>query len=307
MTLLGCFLSFNAFGGNINEQVVCYFPDGDKYFVADMEGDEFYSYYSLNGYSFVLNEQDKIYYYAELNGDGELVPSDLVVTKDPPPAFSLNLGPEGDFLAQLNEQRLERDKLRSKSVYLNDFTLNVILIEFEDVKHNNPNYHDGRSLDEWYGDNDEPYSLQEWELALASENEYHDPSGSMGLHPDGVPIFGSLVDYFNDMSQQTININVNILNPPLNLGEPDGEPFWIPMQINKTSYHGSVSQVINRAGDFGINIPYPTSSEKLAIVMAGNMRTDGYSPQAPTDRYYYTVEQMGMSSNYELNGSVFTE
>ena len=173
-------------------------------------------------------------------------------------------------------------------------TLAVILVEFTDVKHDS-------FLDPSTGTMtpfDTVYTWQDFYNMLASDNYYitldpFDPL-SQPRSPDNEPVFGSLRDYFYNMSNGAYRPIIEILNDMI---APNQPPEWYMMPHTK-QYYISLDPY-NRGNSFGpltndaIALASADSknvtrnaNRRICVIYAGNKR-DGLSAWAyqGSDRY----------------------
>lgn len=148
-------------------------------------------------------------------------------------------------------------------------TLAVILVEFDEVTH------------AWYDSAgvripfDRVYRWRDYYNMMASRGYYLTERTGV-RSPEGEPVFGSLVDYFEDMSNGKYFPFVQILND----STPGGLPQWIPLGAPKTSYFGAQNwnklyrHAKQHAAARGYDVRI-TPQRRLLIIYAGNRRGKG--------------------------------
>ncbi len=138
--------------------------------------------------------------------------------------------------------------------------LKVLLVEFQDVKHRNPNYPSNLSLP--------AYTYDDFYNMLFSKNIYYSPNV---YSPDSAEVFGSLRDYYRIMSNNHLDIKGMILNLDSNF---DNIPDWIVLDKPKEYYdNGNVNEFRaeskSKAIMSGIDIA-TNDTTFLAIIYAGH-------------------------------------
>ena len=204
-------------------------PDGST-FTGKGFGDEFLSWYEAeDGYSVVRNLGNNWFYYAKLDADGKLVPSDLKVGEGDPSALgvSQHLTPSQEVQDHANAERQAFDASLSSSPISGPIKFKAILVDFPD-----PNRH---------GDPD--YTIDDFDNMLFSIDSYEtDPPDETGTpkSPDEELVFGSLNDYWWEMSYNQVEIGhvpgdtfPNILNET---DSETGELIWYRMSRNSGDY-----------------------------------------------------------------------
>jgi len=99
--------------------------------------------------------------------------------------------------------------------YINSsVTLKILLVEFADVKHRT---------------SPSPYKASDFANVLVSSGVYVSPDK---YSPDGEAVYGSLNDYFNQMSNGNLNVTGFVINQVAN-----DIPVWISLSQNKVNCH----------------------------------------------------------------------
>lgn len=209
-------------------------------FIAQMIGDEFsFKFTTDDGYE-IREGTDGWFYYAVLDENDNLVPSNSKVGIDEAPEESYRLELPGYKLAeienykqQFNQQLLEAEEwFRQKRIEANGGTvtlkIGVILVDFADnVHYRGGNFPDGYHR-ELFND-----------MIFSNNGDWFDPDlPTNGKHPENKQIYGSLRDYYNQQSRGKLDIigkdgiYPEILNPPdpLNPAVPD----WVYLSETKS-------------------------------------------------------------------------
>ncbi|MFC2170646.1 T9SS type A sorting domain-containing protein [Calditrichota bacterium] len=222
------YLSFNvviivlfAFQSKANYNYVenASFEQGDaSTFIGTVDGDHLYTVYTTNnGYVFIPTIiSGKLYYaYATLDNDGWYIPSDSLININQPlpGAYQLDLGEPAN--TELDEERQDYiDLLQNIHQMYDDIDPEVPLQTEYDV-----GVFICRFTDDNVWDND-IYSYENFN-ALLNSDDYVDPNGSEGKHPQNEPVFGSLKQYYYEATLGVIDLNFTIIN------EDDGVIDWI--------------------------------------------------------------------------------
>lgn len=241
-------------------------PNGVK-FIGRTWGDEFEHFNETkDGYRFVLSYENKYYYYAILNSKGDFTVSHLKVGIDNPATFNIpkNLERTGEtrylidlrreqFNEEMKRIRLSRSKKslgkRNQTQAVTTIEIAAILVEFDDVKHYSQ------------------YLLEDYNNMLTSVGTYNYWGGG-SPHPQDLDVWGSVHDYYNDMSYGDINFVGGVLN------EIGGSIDWIELDHTKYyyathNYTVFLNEVLNKASAKGYNTS--VSSTRISpIIYAGN-------------------------------------
>lgn len=184
-------------------------------------------------------------------------------------------------------------------------------MEFSDIRHRNLN---DWPMDLGYGDELESYTeftRSEFENLFFSSNIYNTTS------PDGDPVYGSMRDYFSDMSQSAFSLTGTVLNqnqPGTNV------PLWVVLPNTKMYYHNQdyagyfdqfKTAVLSAAQSQQGIIPVLDATHKLCILYAGNMYADGQLHPATSGHVFIGSERFkyppsGIPRNSEVNAATFT-
>ena len=222
-----------------------------------------------DGYEFV-ERLDRYYTYAKLDKRGDFAPRELRVGIDDPEknAVVKGLRRSSQRRRELQEslELSESDGTRAAGkraaaqALPSTITMGIVLLEFNDIK--------GSS-----------YTEDDYEDMFFSSN-YTGTS-----HPDGQQVFGSIAEYWEQMSGGTVTVTDSavgsgpaggILNPVVS-----GAPSWVPLAEDKLDYHTTYSMGQFRAAaraaakNMGINTT-TSSTYRIAYVYAGNLHDQSY-------------------------------
>lgn len=193
-----------------------YQPNGVS-FIGHHFADEHAHYYQAeDDYFFVRNSTDGYYYYVRLDAQGNILPSLFKVKIDDPVKNGVVRYPflSPDWIARINRNRgvkynTFKSRTTSQILSLPNY-LQVILVEFSDVKNNG-------------------YKASDFTKMLFSEGTY------TGTSPDGETVYGSMRDYYLDMSGGNLALQGRIMNRITN-----DVPQWIALSNGKHYYHRDV-------------------------------------------------------------------
>ncbi len=169
-------------------------PNGVK-FTARLWGDEFSTQMETNtGYKIIIGS-DNYYYYSTLDSTGDYTPSNRKVNIDQPLTESYHLERSSSWDAIL-QQRIEAFNTQLElnyQAYLNKmasgdsvYKIGVVLIDFTpSEKHITQQYQNG-------------YNSYFYDSLIFSRNYWNDTTGA--IHPQGLDLFGSFADYWDDQS-----------------------------------------------------------------------------------------------------------
>jgi M6 family metalloprotease-like protein len=171
------------------------------------------------------------------------------------------------FICGTNPDSLNSDvgELRSTT-----WTLKILLVEFQDVKHKTPGY-----------------TYTDFNNLFFSNGIYVSPNK---YSPDGEQVFGSMRDYLYKMSDGEFILTGSVVNLDENR---DRVPDWLTLPLRKGQYDSTcfacwgsfLSACTTAANSAGIDIS-TNSTTKLAIIYAGHTyRGGGLNPQAAGNKY----------------------
>jgi M6 family metalloprotease-like protein len=239
-------------------------PNGVK-FTARMWGDEYESYFETNeGFSIEKNYEDNYYYYAGSSNKGRFILTQFKVGIDKPVGIPKNLVKTNPFATRpqsLNSEMNQSDNNRLAKVTVTNYTLKVLLVEFQDV-HSDVN---GRS-----------YTRSNFKNMLDGSN--------YTTSPDGEIAFGSMNQYYNSMTNGDVVINATVLNS----SSGNDLPTWVRLSYNKNDYFNYTRNFFTDAYNAGVAAGYDlstSSTTKLVYIYAGNYYGNGLNPRASGSNY----------------------
>ncbi len=231
-------------------------PDGTE-FIGRSWGDEFEFYSETqDGFRFVKNYRTGYWCYATLASQGNFEPTKLKVGIDDPVKYGLikELSFAGhqqelieqkrkEFAKELTKIREEMAKNKQPLMTTRNIWVDLVLVEFQDVRH------------------DPAYTNQHFNTMFASNDVYE---GTI-IHPDGKPVFGSVRDYWEEMTFNDVIITGAVWNPA----------GWILLDYDKIHYDTTDAFV----NDVNIKSGYPlgdlNSNHLRAYIYAGNEYAEG--------------------------------
>jgi len=175
------------------------------------------------------------------------------------------------------DYQLWHDTIQSSPAWSNwPDTLAIILVEFTDVKHDSFFSPETGRMEAFQG----VYTLQDFYNMLASDNSYY-------TSPDGEEAFGSLRDYFYNMSNGVYRPTIVILNGTGRYMMPHTKQYYISLDpYNRGNSFGPLTNdAIALASADGKNVTR-NANRRICVIYAGNKR-DGLSAWAYQggDRY----------------------
>ncbi len=276
-------------------------PD-ETTFIGRIWGDEFFWWAETqDGYRFVQSG-DGWYYYAQLNQDGEFAPTSYKVGIDTPPASSYQLDRTqtrideiNELIKEFNEQiELNRQWYAQKQSEAQGqpvtLKVGIILIEFQDVKHFDPD-----EFPRLGG-----YLTADFDSMMFSYNYWNAPLNN-NIHPEGEEIFGSFRDYWDQMSKGKLRIEGRVVNPT----DENGVPFWLTADYTRAYYSGLsdlrvlANEAIQKAIDYGYvgeELSDSNYYDKYAVVYAQEAIGSGslyVHAQTIGGKYHFLAERSG--------------
>ena len=106
-------------------------------------------------------------------------------------------------------------------------TLKVILVQFNDVKWDK---YENKEVPGTWTPYEYTHSKTDFEDLIASSDSYNDKNS------DQENVYGSVQDYFDEMSNATFDLNATVLNK-----EENGQLVWVELPDDKYSYGGWLS------------------------------------------------------------------
>lgn len=223
----------------INEEygVKRYFQPNGVSFLGRHFADEFGHFYQTpEGYLFAYNEQDKNYYYVFIDGSANLLRSQFKVGIDDPERCGIrkDIFNSPEWHAKVARARgwdgvqggLKKTSPATISSVPSSIYLQVILVEFSDIKRQNP-YDWPMPLGYGGSKSGYPrYTVTQFTNLLFSENVYNTTS------PDGETVYGSMRDYYRDMSLSAFTLTGMIMNQLNN-----DTLRWVVLPYSKSAYN----------------------------------------------------------------------
>ncbi len=252
-------------------------------------GDEFiHRFETEDGFTFVKDYTDHWYYYAQVNAEGDLVPTEWKVGKVDPE--EKGIPPYLDFADPKREELLAvRDSVNAqrtaKPLYEN-VSLGVILIEFPDERHK-------ICIQEKV-----PYEMAAFENLFFSDETYGPYAPQCDYEEeDEDKVFGSVNDYWQEVSYGQISIIGDILNP-----EDEGYPVWYEAAHYMDYYNTGSGNLYQEAKEAAEAAGFdPDSYDFLCILYAGNWNLQGYGnglwPHVSSGNYYFMSETQSYGSH----------
>lgn len=152
-------------------------PDGAT-FMAIIFGDEFLNWKeTMDGYPIIKNCSDGYYYFAQQSIKGNLEPTSMMVGKDKPTALQLTreFWPTPEAIKNAEQKYQDWSANKSYEQWTDAKFFGIILISFPGLDF------------KW-----DRYDAVHFENLFFSKNSYG--------HPDGQQVFGSINDYFREVS-----------------------------------------------------------------------------------------------------------
>ena len=305
--------------GAVNEEwgtKVLVQPDGRTRFTVREFVDEF-GHYLLSEEGLVVQDPiSQYYYYARYDSEGNAAPSLFLVGRDNALAGVAALARENaNTLQEIARQFQGREAIlgaakSAQSTPVFPEELIVILVEFSDVKHQNPDPDDWPITDSsLLGSNDcsfteagcvgkeySEYTVKHFEDMLFGNN-YRES-------PDGETAHGSMRQYWLDMSKEDFLLEGEVANDR----DENGIPVWVELGETKSDSHsGSQHNFRNAAlnaaqSQQGIDIS-TSATRKICIIYAGNMYVteDAPTPANPEKK------NSGLNPHYASNVHIMSE
>ena len=248
-------------------------PNGTT-FLGREWGDEFlYFGETRDGFRYAIDPSTGYFHYQIKNSSGDLIRSPLRVGIDNPAQLKISKH------LDLSPKKYDRIKSHMRSLgYLTDedsdrrrsiarqgtptsgqWTLAIVLVDFSDVSPREPRY-----------------TREQFELMFFGTNYIQSP--------DGEQAFGSIAQYFTEMSQGNFTFTSGSDGGLLN-NEIDGVLQWVRMPRTKqyyTTQAHAVSDFFAHADAAASSPPYnldvtPSPTRKIAYIYAGNINITGPS------------------------------
>jgi hypothetical protein len=246
-------------------------------FVGREWGDEFFWWAETETGHRYLQLSNGWYYYATLDANGDFAPTSYRVGIDAPPANSYKLerlqartvsidqsrerfNTQIELNAQRFLQKLAQARALGQPVVKR---LAVILVEFPDAPHFQDPQHPRRPFG---------YLRADFDGLLFSQNFWYAPAESslVSPHPEQHPVYGSMRDYWWQMSRPNgsagaLILTGNVVNPQ----DGNGIPLWIEMRDSIEHY--DFETLVDEAKSRAIQLGYldTTQYNAFAIIYAG--------------------------------------
>ena len=285
-------------------------PDGTRFSVREYMDE--YGHYLVAERGFVVqNATTGYYYYARYDRTGYATPSTLRVGRDDASSDVAQLAFENHQALSKMARRLRGGGAVGAAVTGSATSLPesllVILVEFSDIKHqNNKDWPivgltGGDKDDGNDSTNDYPeYRVSQFEAMLFGDYT--------GTSPDGDTVYGSMRQYWEDMSREQYTLKGRVVNQ---VREDDTDiPIWVTLKRKKSYYHKGThgefkNAALAAARQQGINTT-TSATRKICIIYAGNVYYDfgGLHPRYGANVYIMS-ERTAVSHGVERNEAEF--
>jgi len=258
-------------------------PDSSM-FLGRGFGDEFlHRFETEDGYTFVKSYSDGWYYYAQQDGQGDLVPTEWRVGTVDPAEKGI---PQHLDYGEAKKQEAEaiRDSVNAERVpepIYGPRSLAVILIEFPDQGHYicHPPQSDPH-----------PFSLDDFSNLFFSDEVYLDYAPRCDEERTEQPdlVFGSMNDYWQEVSYG----NIWLVGDILNHDDGNGNPVWYVADHSRDYYDGRgmagaeelLGEALAKAQAAGFT---PSDYRHHCLLYAGDWdQRDGLWPHSGPDGYW---------------------
>ncbi|MBC8484486.1 MAG: hypothetical protein H8D45_00390, partial [Bacteroidetes bacterium] len=251
--------SLISFANNIDTGWLTFVQPNGVEFVGKGWGDEFEFYWETKGgYRFLKNYETDFWCYAVISSDGSFKSSNYAVGIIDPSLVGIEkkLQLSKEFKNVVKERRMRfeqhleemRNNINStdglfKASATRTVSVDLLLVEFDDVE-NNPDY-----------------DFEDFNRMFASIDSYDDQT-TPTPHPDNKMVFGSVHDYWDEMTLGDVNISGSVWN----------SSDWITLDYNKSYYDSNYESIlINEiALKSGYNFSSLGTDHLCAILYAGN-------------------------------------
>jgi len=263
-----------------------------------MWGDEFaMNMQTQDGYM-VVQSTDGWYYYATLNSLGDYAPTTYRAGVDSPPAGAYQLQRThpctdtinahiAQFSAQVtaNAQWFAQKRAAANGQPVT-LRIAVIFVQFANVPHYNPN------IPPRIGG----YLQSDFNNMLFSQNFWIGPQNN-NKHPEGDQIFGSMWDYYSQMSLGKLLLTGTFINPV----DANGIPVWLGLSSNKIAYDGRTPYLAQEAYSKLLDSnrinpshwPSPAGYDKWIYIFAQNDPNQFTHGDAQAGAYIQVPERSG--------------
>lgn len=214
-------------------------PDGTK-FNGRWYGDKFLLWAETeDGYAIIKNFQTGYWCYAIKDIHDSLISSDLIVGKDNPHVASLipHLKPSLKEFSRAEQLRQQRNQVLTIESTTGPMNLGIILIQFADSLQNPVNNMGQVKI---APSNTPPEKWTYYSNFAYTEMIYSTGTYSgLDKHPDHEKVFGSMNDYYLEVSYGNASIVGDVLN---NIDPNTGRYKWLGADYNKSHYESLPGQ-----------------------------------------------------------------
>ncbi|MBI5217182.1 MAG: T9SS type A sorting domain-containing protein [Ignavibacteriae bacterium] len=276
-------ICMNMYSAPLDTKMVQWMQPNGVTFMGRMWGDEFFHWCETDsGYRFVQGDSNW-YFYATLDSYGEFAPTIYRVGIDIPPASSYHLERSASRITELEQLRDDANEeleflagqnqeIMSGNTFPIVRTLGVILVEFPPA--NQKHYTNTNDSLLRFG-----YKKASFDSLFFSRNYWIGAAGN-NIHPEHEQIFGSVRDYYEQMSVGNLDIQGQVLNP----ADANGVPRWIvmdqPVEYYDNLYLG-YRHLWNEAKQKAIDSGWITQTYRnYAIIYSQLTRSNWLWPQA---------------------------
>ena len=300
-------------------------PDGTSFVVREFV-DEFGHYLLSEGGLVVQEPISQYYYYARYDSEGNAAPSSFRVVRDDALAGVAELAREnGNTLREIASQSQGRVEVFLGGAFSGEaktasgpstLELIVILAEFSDVKHQKSKEDGGIwpitesiSKTTLLGTNDCSFSLagcggKTYPEYTVADFETMLFGGSYTRSPDGETAYGSMRQYWLDMSKDVFRLGGEVANNR----DADGIPEWVQLNKEKSDFHSGSQYDFRKAvldaaqSQQSINVS-TSATRKICIIYAGNMYVTVDAPTLAKPK----KKNSGLNPHYASNIYIMSE
>jgi len=241
-------------------------------FTGKYWGDEYWrNFETSTGYRIIL-DSNEYWNYAEIGSNGFYSPSGKIVGTHSPSGINTHLELPDSSKVKLIEDYLDVMEENERSVDCSQIYLKLFFVEFTNVTHD-------EDANSGLG-----FLATDFENLFFSE-DYYNVDNSV-YSPTGATVFGSISDYYKEMSDNECDFTGEILN---NI-DVNGVPVWENLNNTKHYYHINPFSVIWSDIEDNFSETYDLTvdtDEILVIIYAGNTyftlpgsQLSGLHPQA---------------------------
>lgn len=280
-------------------------------FTARTWGDLFFYWSETNSGNRIIQRTDGYWYFAILDGNGEFVASDSIVTLNDSPKSSYKLQRSSTRISEIEAEKVQYEHYLDSLASIAElrdtpYRLGLFFVEFPDEKHS---HFVGGSPKDPNAERPHGYLASDYEDMMFSANRNYSTADSQTKSPAGLNVHGSFADYWDEQTLGEVTISsqsgiINVVNSDTivwavldssklfyNLNYAGGE--FIDSVAAKYSLD---SYLVDNNGDY----------DKIAIIYAGGYANQpGLNPQARAiNGYYYQVNENWESSSFKFMGQI---